>query len=72
MKYNLEKVTEPDEGMVHFSPPPGLDQVTLCGLTDWIDITMGEETDKPVNCNMCKRIVGHIHQHRKPRNSDKW
>ena len=72
MKDNLLKVIEPDEGEVHFAPPFGLDQVTLCGITDWLDVTPGEYTEKPVTCIHCKRLVAHIHAHRKPRNADKW
>ncbi len=72
-KPNLEKITEPDEGLVHYCPPFGFDQVTLCGLTDFICAEeSGEPTDKPVNCKMCKGIVAYIHQHRKPRNAETW
>ena len=72
MKYSLDKIYEPDEGIVHYGPPFGLDQVTLCGRTDWIGNTEGEPTDKPVTCWACKRYVAHIHEHRKPRGMDKW
>ena len=62
----LEKIYEPDENKVHYMPPPGLDQVTLCGLTDWIGNTKGYITTKPLTCFQCKRLVDWIHEHKKP------
>jgi hypothetical protein len=64
----LPKITEPDYGdMVHYAPPPGADQVTLCGKTDWIGETAGRPVTRRVTCNLCIWIVDHIHRHRKPR-----
>jgi hypothetical protein len=56
-----EKIFEPDEGITHYAPPFGLDQVTLCGVTDWLGgRTPGVATDKPVNCHSCLQIVKHV------------
>lgn len=66
----LPRVTEPDEGLVHFQPVPWTDQVTLCGLSDWIGITMGKPTTKPVTCRMCQGIQRYIHEHAAPVDSD--
>ena len=71
-KYELDKVTEPDENLVHFCAPPGMDQVTLCGLTDWIGTTKGDRTEEDVTCNSCRTIVGHIHRHKKPEGAGEW
>ena len=72
MKHSLDKIIDPDLGKVHFRAPYGLDQVTMCGITDWLEGPDGVETDEPVTCWACKRMVGHIHSHRKPRGADKW
>lgn len=69
-KKPLPRITEPDKGLVHFEPPLGADAVTLCGLTDFIGVTSGEPTNEPVNCNLCRWIVEHIHKHAKPNKSD--
>lgn len=66
MKYKkkpLPKITEPDEKKVHYSAPWGLDQVTLCGLSDFLGATQGVETDLPVTCFACKMIAGFCQDH---------
>lgn len=63
----LPRVTEPDEDLVHFAPPIGLDQVTMCGKTDWIsDKQQGEETTDPVTCWHCQVIADHFKRYRTP------
>ena len=52
-----ERVYEPDEDLVHIADSGFLDQVTLCGLTDWLGRTPGEPTDKPITCKHCLEIV---------------
>jgi len=69
---NLPKITEPDEGKIHYCAPDGLDAVTLCGLTDFIESTRGEVTDGEVNCWHCQRIVGHVLRHKKPLGGKNW
>lgn len=65
-KCHLEKIYEPDEDKVHYVGPLGSDQVTLCGLTDFIQNTIGYTTTKPLNCAQCERIVNWIYEHKKP------
>jgi hypothetical protein len=60
----MPKVTEPDEGIVHYSAPANMDQVTLCGLTDWLEITPGVETEETVTCNSCLWIVDHFRRYK--------
>lgn len=55
-KAQMPRVTEPDEGLVHYVAPPLADAVTLCGRTDWIGVTAGRETDAPINCRLCRSI----------------
>ena len=63
----LPRVTEPDEGLVHFQAPAGLDQVTMCGKTDWLlDRQRGEETTDPVTCWNCQVIADHFKRYRTP------
>lgn len=52
-------ICEPDEGYIHYAPPPGMDQVTLCGITDWIHAKVKGHpvSSGKVNCNPCKWIV---------------
>lgn len=53
-----QRIYEPDEGKTHYGPPPGLDQVTLCGVPDWLGgRTHGEDTRRQVNCFSCQQIV---------------
>ncbi|WP_122530944.1 hypothetical protein [Pseudomonas viridiflava] len=60
-KESVPKVYEPDEGKTHYGPPPGLDQVTLCGIPDWLGgRTPGQPTAKMVNCFGCKQIVDFV------------
>lgn len=56
-KKPMPRITEPDEGLIHYAGPPGADQVTLCGRTDWIGVTAGKETDEPINCQSCENFV---------------
>lgn len=58
----LARVTEPDEKLVHYDSVGTLDQVTLCGLTDWIGRTQGKPTTDPVTCKPCKQIVKFVQQ----------
>lgn len=58
MPKQIPLIYEPDEYMTHVRPPPGMDQVTLCGLTDFIGAT--PETDagnRELNCWACKQIM---------------
>lgn len=57
---NAERIYEPDEGKTHYGPPLGLDQVTLCGVPDWIGRKRGETTDRPVDCFSCMQIVKYV------------
>ena len=66
-KTSLERIYEPAEGRTHFSPPGGLDQVTLCGKTDWIGEEKGRITRKPITCRACQHIVEMIQAARKER-----
>lgn len=59
-----EKVLEPDENKVHYTAPIGLDQVTLCGKSDWIGDAPGEPTTAPVDCWHCQQIVTFVKGHR--------
>ena len=64
-KKKLPRVTEPDENKIHYAAPIGLDCVTLCGLTDWLEaMDIGQETDEPVNCWHCKTIARHFKEYR--------
>ena len=56
----LPRVYEPDENMTHYLSYPMQDAVTLCNMTDWIHQTLGEDTRKPVTCNMCLSIVDYV------------
>jgi hypothetical protein len=61
----LPRVTEPDENLVHFCAPFGMDQITLCGLTDWLQSKKrGRPTRAPVTCQPCRWIVDYVGQHR--------
>lgn len=53
----VKKIYEPDEGITHYDSPLGLDQVTLCGVPDWIGRGRGVVTEKPVSCNSCLALV---------------
>lgn len=57
-KSKAAHIYEPDEAITHYGPPPGLDQVTLCGVPDWLGgRTPGEVTQRPVDCFGCQQIV---------------
>lgn len=59
----LPRVYEPDEKQVHYVPPDGLDQVTMCGLTDWIGATQGWETSEPLTCRSCAAFAAHFQRY---------
>ena len=68
-KKEFEKVYDPVEKKVHISESGFLDQVTLCGQTDWIGNDKVEyNTDKAINCNACLEIVRIVRSHSDPRN----
>lgn len=71
MKPSFIHIYEPDEKKVHVDAPPGFDQVTLCGRTDWLGVTTGRKTTKPVDCLMCRKIVEFCQSHRKIRKERK-
>lgn len=52
-------VLEPDTGEVHYCAPLGFDQVTLCGHTDWLGETRGQDHGGPATCRTCIRIVAY-------------
>lgn len=58
---------ETDTGIVHIDAPPGLDQVTLCGLTDWLGSKggIGHPSKKKVTCWHCRQMATFCQQHRK-------
>ncbi len=68
-KPKLPLICEPDEGYIHYAPPVGMDQVTLCGITDWIHAKKkGYPVESGVmNCNACKWIVDFVNQHEEPK-----
>lgn len=54
----LPRVTEPDEGIIHYVAPPTADSVTLCGLTDFIGHRKrGAATRAACTCRACLSIV---------------
>ena len=71
MKYSLGRVIEhshikEEDGTIHYINVPGLDFVTLCGITDWIGAPKyGTETRKPVTCKGCLAIVRYVQGSRK-------
>jgi hypothetical protein len=68
MKYQLPKVTEPDENKVHYKADDLSGNATLCGLTDFLYADeKGVDTDEPVNCEACHAVVRYIHKHAKPK-----
>lgn len=67
-KHPLPRITEPDENLVHFQPPLGMDQVTLCGLTDFLKAKKaGKPTRAAVTCQPCRWIVQWIGEHATPK-----
>ena len=67
----LPRITEPDEGLVHYKAWASADQVTLCGLTDFIGHKKrGAATKAKVTCISCKQIVEYIRDHDAPATSD--
>lgn len=65
LKQSFPRIFEPDERLVHLSPPLGMDQVTLCGKTDWIGVSRGTVTTKPVTCQPCRWIAEYCQDHRR-------
>jgi hypothetical protein len=66
MKPSFPKIKEMKNGMIHLEPPRGADQVTLCGITDWL----GDEPGKigiasAVTCNSCRAIAEYCQAHRR-------
>lgn len=61
----FEKIYDPNK--VHIASIGFLDQVTLCGQTDWIGMEPGVKTDKPIDCAHCLEIVNIVRSHRDPR-----
>lgn len=51
---------------VHIASPPGLDQVTLCGQTDYLlEKVKGKPVDHgPVTCWACRQIAAFCHEHK--------
>lgn len=67
-KHALPRITEPDEGLIHFAACGLADAVTLCGLTDFLQAKKsGKPTSKRVTCNLCLAIVQHIYAHQRYR-----
>lgn len=58
-----EKIYDADNDQVHYEADGHSGNVTLCGQTDWIGQTPGEETDKPVDCEACKSVVKFVLSH---------
>lgn len=56
----LGRVLEPDTGLVHYSPYPTQDAVTLCNITDWFQCTHGKPTKAAATCNSCRNIVDYV------------
>lgn len=66
MKPSFTKVKEMENGMIHLEPPPGLDFVTLCGITDWIGVEPGKiGVPGAVTCNGCRAIANYCQSHRR-------
>lgn len=72
----MPRITEPDEGLVHFHGNPFSGSVTLCGLTDFIGhANPGVDTEEPVNCGACisiKRYCDSYAPHRDPKKITGW
>ena len=69
-KPKLKRITEPDEGLVHYGAVGIQDAVTLCGLTDFIGATSGKATTEKVTCQGCIDLVTSVHQHAAPAAGD--
>ena len=64
---SLPRVSEPDEGIVHYRGEPTSDFVTLCGMTDFLGHRKaGKPTSAKVSCQPCMAIVRYIHAHKPP------
>lgn len=56
-KPKMPRITEPDEGLVHYQPDALSGNATLCGLTDFLGHKEhGKETNAPVDCAACIAI----------------
>lgn len=64
-KPSFRRIRENDGGLVHLDPPINLDQVTLCGITDWIGTLGCEEVTAPVTCIPCRSIADYCQSHRR-------
>jgi hypothetical protein len=62
-----KRVYEPDADVVHIAEHGFLDQVTLCGLTDWCGATVGTPTRDDITCQHCLEIVRIVRSFRDPR-----
>lgn len=61
-----KRIYEPDEGIVHIAETGCLDQVTLCGITDWLGCKKGVPTDADVTCKHCLELVRIVRSFRDP------
>jgi hypothetical protein len=53
--------------MVHYAPDALSGNVTLCGITDWLDeedVGSGDDHDGPATCGQCVSIWSHCNQYR--------
>jgi len=62
-KPKMPRITEPDEGLVHYKADSLSGNATLCGLTDFLGATPGEETTASVTCSACKSIKAYCDKH---------
>lgn len=64
-KKKIPCVTEPDAGLVHYASDPFTGNITLCGLTDFIDAKeRGKETVESCTCDQCIAIFKWCNDHR--------
>lgn len=64
-KISFGRVREMETGLVHVDGAPGHDQVTLCGITDWLGCDPGKPTTAAVTCNPCRQIVDYCQGRRR-------
>lgn len=64
-KPSFERVKELDNGMVHIRARAGMDQMTLCGITDWLGTKGAEPTTGPLTCQPCRWIAEYCQSCRK-------
>lgn len=66
-KPQFTRITEPDEGLVHIMGSPLIGNITLCGLTDFLQADeAGTYTDAPCTCEGCLDVIKYVHAHAKP------